>query len=129
MIYYEDEYAVISWDEIALCVIAKWKGFIPLENYTMGMSKVLELLEQNQARKYILDISEAGALSPEHTEWIRTEWRPRAFTTNLAKIATILPQSVLSKLVMQDLIKDTPPQWEVNYFADQKEALDWLRSK
>jgi SpoIIAA-like len=127
MIYYQDEYVTITWEEAVLCVVAEWRGFIPFEVFTAAMNKNIQLLEEKFASKYVVDITMSGALPPQHAEWVRSDWRPRAVKAGLRKAATVMPESVLAKLVLQDMMKDVPPEWEMKNFDNLDSALKWMR--
>src|SRR4051794_18891434 len=103
MIYFQQSYAEISWDEASKAVMLVWKEFASLEKYQLVLNKVLELLEQKKGYKFLTDSRNMMAFNKEVEEWIMQDWVPRAKAANLKVIAYIVPKSAIARVSLKSV--------------------------
>jgi hypothetical protein len=51
MIYFDEKYLTIHWDETIQCIVMDWKGWPPTRSFGGTWRKSLELIKKRSARK------------------------------------------------------------------------------
>ena len=128
MIYFQEPYAEISWDEVNQAVVLVWKGFAPLEKTQLVLNKVLEVLAQKKGYKFLADSRNMLAFNKEVEEWMLHDWVPRSKAANLKITAYIVPKSAMTRTSLRGMQGRTGIQ-TVAHFDNVEEAKSWLRSK
>ena len=128
MIYYQEPYAEISWDEVSKTVILVWKKFAPLATIQLVLNKVLELLQQKEGYKFLADSSNMMAFNKEAEEWMLHDWVPRSKAANLKITAYIVPKSAVTRTSLSGMRGRTGLE-TVAYFDSVEEAKTWLASQ
>jgi hypothetical protein len=126
MIYFEDSYGILSWDETAGLVVLEWKGFVPFERWQIFLNKVLELARQHKSSKLLADSSKLGPFSKLAEQWIFQDWKPRAIAAGLKSIAYIAPKNAITRQALRSL--PTNPNLSA-YFETVEEAREWLKCR
>lgn len=127
MVYFQQPYVEIGWDEANQAVMLVWKGFASLEKHQLVLNKVLELLEQKKGYKFLTDSRNMGAFNKEVEEWIMQDWLPRAKAAHLKVLAYIVPKSAIARVSLRGMEGRTGIQ-SVAHFDNIEEAQSWLRS-
>lgn len=86
-----------------------------------------ETLEKYHASKWLSDDRENAALSPEDTEWSKTNWFPRAVKAGWKYWALVVPQDIMAQLNLKEFVDSYFEQGlNIMVFTDPKEAMEWL---
>jgi len=128
MIYFQEPYADISWDEVSQAVVVVWKKFAPLATIQLVLNKILELLQQKKGYKLLADSSNMMAFSKEAEEWMLHDWVPRSKAANLKITAYIVPKSAMARTALSGMRGRTGLE-TVAYFDSVEEAKTWLASR
>jgi hypothetical protein len=128
MIYFQEVYAEISWDEVCQAVVLVWKGFAPLQKTQLVLNKVLEVLEQKKGYKFLADSRNMLAFNKEAEEWMLHDWVPRSKAANLKIMAYIVPKSAMTRTSLSSMRGRTGLE-TVAYFDSVEEAKTWLASQ
>ena len=93
-----------------------------------GLDTGVEVMIEHGATKWLSDNREADAHSPEDTEWINTDWLPRAVGAGWRYWALVVPQHTLALMNMAEFVQTFYDfgVW-VSVFTDPDEAMDWLQ--
>jgi hypothetical protein len=130
MIYFQDSYITVTWDELNQCILVEWFGFFTSPQLRIAGEKVLTLINEQKATKIITDTSQSRLISPEDQNWIATEWQQRAVQAGLRQLVTVLPHDIIAQMAMNrlsNLLKEG--ELETTYFATAAEARQWLNFK
>lgn len=127
MVYFDESYAEISWDELSQAVVLVWKGFASLEKIQLVLNKVLALLQQKEGYKFLADSSNMMAFNKEAEAWIVHDWVPRSKAANLKITAYIVPKSAMTRTSLRGMRGHTGLE-TVAYFDNVEEAKTWLRA-
>ena len=57
MIYLQESFITLSWDEASKTIVAEWKGFASLAKMQFALEKGLELIQQKKTTKWLGDTS------------------------------------------------------------------------
>lgn len=93
------------------------------EQLTVG----LDLLQKNGGTKWLSDNRPFSSHTDEETEWINTEWLPRAITAGWKYWALVVPHSFASRVHMSTFTQSFYDMGlRVMVFTDLDEAMQWL---
>ena len=108
---FEIKNGIIEYDEATPCVIAKFTGFMPSEDFRVFLLQGLDFLvnEMNKTGKEILwlaDTRSHSVQSAEDTKWVSQEWNPKAFKNGLRHVAFVLPEKIFGQMAINNYAKD-----------------------
>lgn len=129
MIYFDQPYATISWDDINHWVVLKWKGVIQGEKCKEAANKAIELLALKGGEKWLADDSEMGAWNQDDVKWLTEDWHPRVVAAGLKYMAIITPGGALGRLSSNNINrKVVSGSVTAVYFNTAEEAKQWLKT-
>jgi hypothetical protein len=129
MIYFESDYLVVSWDTEIQAVISTWEGYTGgSDKIQIGHSKILELIRQQKAGKWLNDLRHLKVVDKADQEWISTELPPLLLAAAIRITAIVIPESPTAQLSNQNIMKHLK-EGEITrgIFTSLEEARDWLR--
>lgn len=132
MIYYEQPFIRISWNEDVQCVELEWLAFAFGEVFRESMNKALELHRLKSCPRSLTDMRKASVIDAEDTRWISDDWMPRAKASGLSRIAVILPASVVAQMQIEQANrkgarKDAEKLGvDIEFFKDPEAARSWM---
>ncbi len=86
-------------------------------------------LQEHQAAKWLSDDRENTALSPEDTEWSKTNWFPRSINAGWKYWALVVPQDNLARMNLKEFVDSYYEQGlRIMVFSEPQEAMEWLVS-
>ena len=130
MIYFESDYVNISWDPAIQAVIAVWNGYMGgSDKIQTGHGKIIELVKQQKAYKWLSDLSNLKVVDQSDQLWISTILTPLLIKVGIKFTAIVIPESPAARLSAKSVIKNLK-EGEITRetFPDLEEAKTWLRS-
>lgn len=92
MVYFQDSYVTISWDENVQAVILVWRGFVTFDKLRTGLEKGLELYQAKGKGRWLADTSQIMPFSKEAEHWTNEDWFHRAVTSGIKKRRCLSPK-------------------------------------
>lgn len=130
MLYFQDTYVIVSWDESTQAVTVVWKGFVTLDKVRTGLEKALELYQAKGKGKWLADTTQILPFGKEAERWMNEDWFPRAIKAGVKKMALLIPKSSLGKMSLESLMGKVPgTDLTTAYFDNQEAAKKWLISR
>ena len=130
MIYFDESFLTLSWDESANVVCAQWKDAVEGDPMRRGLQVGLELVSLKQSEKWLVDSRTLGSIDPADVKWVNDNWIPRAVDAGLRWMAFVLAKKVVMKLTMKSFIaRINGRDLSSAYFDDLDEAWDWIRAQ
>jgi hypothetical protein len=122
-----NEYATLRYYPDKKIVYHTFHKPIGGEEFRKILSRGAELLKEKNASKWLSDDRENMALSPEDTEWSKTEWFPTALKNGWKYWALVVPDDFKARVNMKEFI-DTYFKLGVRCMVCVKpeEAMKWL---
>lgn len=130
MIYFDESFLTLSWDEGANVVCAQWKDTVEGEPMRRGLEVGLELVALKQSEKWLVDSRTLGSIDPADVKWVNDNWIPRAVDAGLRWMAFVLAKKVVMKLTMKSFMaRINDRDLSSAYFDDPDEAWGWIRAQ
>jgi hypothetical protein len=130
MIYFNEHFLTIHWDEAHKCVVMEWKAFAKSAEFRRGLDKGLELLTNKKAARWLADMRKMGTIGVEDQKWSNEDWFPRAVRGGIRYMALVMPASALASMGVKNImntIGNIPI--ETQYFDSPDKARDWLKTR
>jgi hypothetical protein len=129
--FFEDEYALIEFDETIPCVKVTLRG-VPKgsEHYQLVQAKRLELMAQ-EVRNYpklhmLTDSTTAGPVLDEDISYFKDEVMPAMEKAGVRYLAIVVPTNKFTQLTIREMTQDAEVM-KVRYFDSLRDAKQWLR--
>lgn len=117
MVYYTDEKIIHHTFHNAL----------DSENLRVVLNAGVDLLRERRATKWLSDNREIDPHSDEDSEWINTNWLPRAIAAGWKTWALIVPDSIKARMNMNEFVNTFHGVGiRVMVFTELDEARNWL---
>lgn len=99
------------------------------EAFRQVLNTGIELLRLHGATKWLSDDRGNGPLSPEDTEWSKTNWFPRAFEAGWKYWALVVPEDIYAQMNLKEFVDSYYEQGlRIMVFVEPDAALRWLDS-
>jgi hypothetical protein len=130
LIYFQESFATIEWDEENHWILNTFYGFSNDEQGKINSQKVLELIKLKKARKLIYDHTEALAISKEFQKELIHKFYVEAMQAGLKYRAVVRAKSALYRLITSNINEElTKMGLEFATFDNLEEAKNWMRLK
>ncbi|WP_338763154.1 hypothetical protein WAF17_19050 [Bernardetia sp. ABR2-2B] len=108
------------------------KGFLVLEKYQPCWLEVLDLIEEKQTNKLLVDMSQSKVIAEENRDWLKENYFPKAYEVSNAKffkVARIVAEDIYNQMSLKQLDtmrNEGDYSEESKNFKTKDEALNWL---
>lgn len=130
MVFYDEPFLTLSWEEDGGIVRAQWKNEVTSEPMRQGLERGLDLVKLKSAQHWLVDSRSLGSIDPADVKWVNDHWMPRAVDAGLRFMAFVMAKKVVMQLTMKSFIaRINERDLTTAYFDDVDAARDWLRSQ
>lgn len=130
MVYFDERFLTIHWDEPTQAVWAEWKEVVTGEPFRRGLNAGLELIHEKKARNWLADTKLLGPVPIEDLKWTNEDWMPRALAAGLRRMAFVIPKKVVVQMAVKDVVsKVDESALSTAHFNTLDEARAWLRAQ
>lgn len=130
MIYFDEPWLTVSWDDYCQAVRLEWKSYVEGEQARLGLETGLRLLKSKRTSRWIADVRLLGPVRQVDQQWINQDWFPRAIAAGLRTLATVSPRSSVARLsVKQIMSKVNDVDIMQGTFDDLEQARMWVRTQ
>lgn len=99
------------------------------EEFRRVLNTGADLLQQHGADKWLSDDRGIGPLSPEDTEWSKTNWFPRSVQAGWKYWALVVPENIYAQLNLKEFTDSYSQQGlRIMVFVDPEAAMKWLNT-
>ncbi|HUW04673.1 MAG TPA: hypothetical protein VMW01_00290 [Williamwhitmania sp.] len=122
------KHCVVQLLEDVPCIMIRWNGLPPSDEFRQGCNTVLELMETHKVFKVLTDNSQATVFSVEDQRWFNEEWLPKAQKLGYRYSAVLVSKDdpFVSFAVKNIMSKRDPAKFQAQFFYNFNEALGWL---
>jgi hypothetical protein len=129
MIYFDEPFLTVHWEEDAKTVRMEWKAYAKSEELRKGLNKGLELLTKRMTGRWLGDLRNIGVIGLADQKWSNEDWFPRAVKGGMRFMALVMPTSAISSMGVRNILNQLGDiTIETRYFDNTDEALAWLKT-
>jgi hypothetical protein len=130
VIYYDERWVTIRWDETIQAGWAEYKGYAEGEEFRAAYEANLQLLRQKRACRWLSDARLLAPISQADQRWLNNDWLPRMIAAGLRWSAVVSPRAAVSRLTVKQIVsKINNVSLVTDHFDDLEAARSWLRSQ
>lgn len=130
MVYYNERWLTLRWDETIQAVWAEYKGYAEGEEYRAGYEAGLSLLRQKRACRWLSDARLMAPISQADQRWLNSEWIPRMIAAGLRWSAVVSPRAAVARLSVKQIVSKINNMTLVtDHFDEVEAARHWLRTQ
>ena len=123
----QNEYATLVYHPDTKIVHHTFHKPISGQNFREVLNTGAKTLEKYKASKWLSDDRGNSALSPEDTEWSKTDWFPRAVKAGWKYWALVVPEDTLARMNLKEFVDSYFEQGlRIGVFSEPEEAMKWL---
>ncbi|WP_437563554.1 hypothetical protein [Sorangium sp. So ce542] len=129
MVYFDERWITISWDEELQAVVAEWKGFAESKEFRAGLEAGLSLARKKMATRWLADTRRGPPSTQEDQQWTSQIWFPRLIAQGVRWMALVVPESAITRMSLKGIMtRVTSTDLTQAYFHDAESARIWLAS-
>ena len=130
MIFHDEPWLTIHWDESCQAVWMEWKSYVEGEPARVGLDRGLELLQRKRTSRWLADVRLLGPVRQVDQQWINQNWFPRAIQGGLRSMVTVVPRSSVARLSIKQIMSKVNDVDVATASADDlDQARVWLRAQ
>jgi hypothetical protein len=123
----DNEYATLVYDDEKKIVHHTFHKPISGQDFRHILDTGADLLRKHGAQKWLSDVRENSALSPEDTEWSMNNWFPRAKSAGWKFWALVVPPDLMARMNLKEFVDTYYEQGlRTMVFTKPEDALEWL---
>ncbi|WP_375563204.1 STAS/SEC14 domain-containing protein [Bernardetia sp. OM2101] len=125
---FEEKYLTIHHDQEVECIHMQWTGFATSQKYKQGMNTGLEKVKEKKVIRWLANMVEMGAITPEDQKWTNEDWFPRLLGAGVRIAAVVMSKDIFNQLAVKKIGKDmTDNTYTMHFFESLEEAKEWLK--
>ncbi|WP_338767985.1 STAS/SEC14 domain-containing protein [Bernardetia sp. ABR2-2B] len=125
---FEEKHLTIHHDEDVNCIHMQWTGFATSAKYKHGMNTGLEKVQEKGVTRWLANMAEMGAITPDDQKWTNENWFPRLLEAGIRTAAVVMSKDVFNQLAVKKIGEDmTDNSYTMHFFDDLEEAKKWLK--
>lgn len=125
----QNEYATLVYYPNTKIVHHTFHQPISGEKFRAVLNTGAEVLQTNQAHKWLSDDRGNLALPIEDTAWSKNDWFPRAVQAGWKYWALVVPQDFMARVNLKEFVDSYLEQGlHIQVFTRPDEALHWLEN-
>jgi len=125
---FNEKYCEVRYDEENKIVIARWKGFLTLEQITTGCKVVNDTIKNNKLTLHISDQSLLKVLSKEAQEFLTGTWFGQVDKLVLKKIAILVAEDIFAQASVNKVnMLSKYNELQMNTVQTEEQCYFWLK--
>lgn len=130
MIFLNERWCTIRWDESIYAVVAEWRAYFEGEEFRASTSVVIDALRRKRTSRYLSDSRLLGPVSQADQRWTHAYWFPQAVDAGMRTMAIVSPKASVARLSLRQIMsKVNDISIVTGHFDDVDAARNWLRSE
>ena len=123
----DTEIYTIEWDDEIPAVVHTWDEFAAGETFREGCAALLDVIEERDAEKMLVDTSGIQAHDEEDKTWLQDEWIPRTMEAGIKASVTVPQDSVIAKMDLENFMNEVEEyDYKSTMVESVPEAREWL---
>jgi hypothetical protein len=127
MIYFDNQFATVRWDEPLGAVLFSWKQFADGDDFRSPISAGVDLLAKKKGRKWLGDLRNLGPVALDDQKWSAEVWFTRATALGMAYLALVSPRKVVAQMSVKTILNKVQGRdLVIAHFDELEDAARWL---
>lgn len=123
---FKKSYVEIFYDATDKIIIARWIGFLKIDDLKVGCGELTSFIKKNNVKKHLSDHSQLKVLSKDVQEYLGKHWFPEVERSGLRKIAALVSEDVFAQATVNTVNKASVGKLQINTYPSEKQCLNWL---
>ena len=125
----KESYVEISYHVEDRIIIAKWKGFLTVDQVKKGCEVINQQVAKHKLSKHLSDHSQLKVLGKEVQEYLGGTWFNQVEQLGLRKLAVNLAEDVFAQATVKKVNGQQKfGQMTIDTFGSYESAFKWLNS-
>lgn len=130
MIYFDNEFGTVRWDDLSGAVWHSWKQFADGNDFRTVVNAGVDLLILKKTHRWLGDLRNLGPVTQEDQTWSYEVWMRRATEEGMTHLALVSPRKVVAQMAVKSFLsKIYGRDLVTNNFDDVEKARLWLRAQ
>ena len=130
MIYYDERWMTIRWDDSVKAVWSEYKGYAEGEEFRAGHEAGLRLQREKGTSRWLCDARNMAPIRQVDQHWLNTDWVPRGIAAGGRWLALVSPKAAVARMSVKQVVSNVNDiKFVTNYFDNMEAARDWLRKE
>jgi len=132
---FNEKYGTLEYDSSVPCIVATFNGFMSSEQFrhflNLGLDLLIEKKKEHDKILWLADTSKHVVQPDKDTQWVATDWNPRALKAGINHVAFVLPDNVFGNMSVKKYSESTEKKGDnmvVQMFGDLNTAKNWFRN-
>lgn len=125
----QEKFCEITYDEANKILVAKWIGFLKLEDVKKGCNVISDFAKKNQLSKHLSDQTQLKVLSKEVQEYLVSEFFPVIGNHGVKKVAVLVSDDIFAKATVDNVNSSTATKvGKITFktFNAKSDCINWL---
>ncbi|MFQ3576067.1 MAG: hypothetical protein SNJ77_06490 [Cytophagales bacterium] len=124
----KDSFVEIVFDGESNVIVAKWIGFLRLDEVKKGCSFMTSFIEKNNVKTHLSDHRQLKVLSKEVQEYLTKEWFPEVEKVGLQKVGAVVAEDVFAAATVSKVNKSAQiGNLKIDMFNSELDCNTWLQ--
>ncbi len=121
----------VTYDAEVNAVVFVWATTPTSQEFREALNYGLSLVSEKQAKRWIGDTRNIGAIDPEDQQWSNEDWFPRALGAGIVDMGVIVSNDIFSKMSVEEIMGNVGGSegFESRFFSSVEDAKAWFKSK
>jgi hypothetical protein len=123
----KEPFVEITFDKSKSILVAKWIGFLKIEDTKKGCSFMTKFIKENLVKGHLSDHRSLRVLSKEVQDYLTTKWFPEVEKVGLARIGAVVAEDVFAAATVGKVNKAGQiGNLKIDMFNSESECVKWL---
>jgi hypothetical protein len=125
---FEEKHLTIHHDKDINCIHMQWTGFATSQKYKNGMNTGLEKVTEKQVTKWLANMTNMAAITPDDQKWTNEDWFARLLGSGIRTAAVVISKDIFNQIAVKKISEEmTDKSYTMHFFDNLEDARKWLK--
>lgn len=123
----KEPFVEIAYDKSKKILVAKWIGFLKIEDARTGCSFMTKFVKDNLINNHLSDHRQLKVLSKEVQDYLTMTWFPEVEKVGLKRVGAVVAEDVFAAATVGKVNKaGQVGNLKIDMFNSESECINWL---
>lgn len=122
----KESFVEITYDEANRIIIAKWIGFLKIDQVKKGCELISQFVKVNKLTKHLSNHQQLKVLSSDVQGYLVGQWFSEVEALGLTKIAVLVAEDVFAKATVDKVNQAVMGRMSIYTFGTEYSCYQWL---